>query len=63
MLDDAIGRNGEEIEIEDIIGEEILVNAVSNLLRTPLEIDDQDRTAQRSSKPDTGLRPRDKEST
>ena len=45
MLDDAIGRTGEEIEIEDIIGEEILVNQVSNLLGTPLEIDDQDRTA------------------
>ena len=45
MLDDAIGRNGEEIEIEDIIGEEILVNAVSNLLDTPLEVDEGDRTA------------------
>ena len=44
MLDDAIGQTGKEIEIEDIIGEEILVKGVSNLLGSPFEIDDQDRT-------------------
>ena len=45
MLDDAIGRSGEEVEIEDIIGEEILVNVVSTLLGAPLKIGDQDHTA------------------
>ena len=44
MLDEAIGRPGEEIEIEDIIGEDILVDGVSNLLGIHLEVDAQDRT-------------------
>ena len=45
MLDEAIDRTGEEIEIEDIIGEEILVDGISGLFGTHLEIDEQDRTA------------------
>ena len=45
MLDDAIGRTGEKIEIEDIIGEEILANEVSNIMGTSLVIEEQDRTA------------------
>ena len=45
MLDDAIGRTGEEIEIEDIIGEEIIVKEVSNLLGIPIEVNQQDQTA------------------
>ena len=44
MLDSAIGRAGEEIEIEDITEEEILVRGVSVLLGTPLEVDEEDRT-------------------
>ena len=46
MLDGAIGRSGEEIEIEDIIGEEILVEGVSSLLGVHFEVDEQDRTAE-----------------
>ena len=44
MLDDATGRPGDEIEIEDIIGEEIIVQGVSRVLGTPFEIRDQDNT-------------------
>ena len=42
LLDEAVGRTGEELEIEDIIGEEIVSEGVSRILGTPFELGDQD---------------------
>ena len=44
LLDEAVGRTGEELEIEDIIGEEIVSEGVSRILGTPFELGDQDQT-------------------
>ncbi len=43
MLDEAVGRPGDEIEIEDIIEEEIVIEGVSRILRTPFELSDQNQ--------------------
>ena len=44
MLDEAVGRPGDEIEIEDIIGEEIVVEGVSRILGIPFELSDQNQS-------------------
>ena len=44
MLDEVIGRPGDEIEIEDIIGEEIVIAGVSRILGTPFELSDQNQS-------------------
>ncbi len=45
MLDEALGRDGEEVEIEDILGEEIMMPVVNALLGISLELNDADRKA------------------
>ena len=44
MLDEAVGRPGDEIEIEDIIGEEIVVEGVSRILGIPFQLSDQNQS-------------------
>ena len=44
MLDEVIGRPGDEIEIEDIIGEEIVIEGVSRILGAPFELSDQNQS-------------------
>lgn len=44
MLDEALGRNGEHIEIEDILGEEIIMEAVNSVISKKLKINDTDRS-------------------
>ncbi|WP_429462051.1 ATP-dependent nuclease [Paraburkholderia sp. JPY465] len=43
MLDDALGRPDSDSEIEDILGEEILLPALNALLSVPLKLTDADR--------------------
>jgi len=45
MLDEALGRAGEEVEIEDILGEDIIMEAVRTLTGKPLRLSENDRTA------------------
>ena len=44
MLDEALGRNGEHVEIEDILGEEIIMEAVNFVISKKLKINDTDRS-------------------
>ena len=44
MLDEALGRNGEHVEIEDIFGEEILMDAVNTVVNKKLKLNDTDRS-------------------
>ena len=43
MLDEALGRNGEHVEIEDIFGEDIILEAVKTLINKPLKLNEADR--------------------
>lgn len=45
MLDNVLDRSGEPVEIEDILGEEIMISAVNALLGKPLKLNDDDRKA------------------
>ena len=45
MLDEALGRGGAETEIEDILGEEILLPAVSAILGQSIKLTANDRAA------------------
>lgn len=45
MLDAALGREGTETEIEDILGEEILLPCVSDVVDRSVELADTDRAA------------------
>ena len=42
MLDESIGRPGEEIEMEDVIGEAIILEGLSKVLATEFKIDEED---------------------
>ena len=44
MLDEALGRNGEDVEIEDIFGEEIILEAVNTIINKKLKLNDADRS-------------------
>ena len=41
MLDEAIGRSGDEIEVEDIVGEELVIQGLSKILGTSFDLSDQ----------------------
>ncbi len=43
MLDEGIGRNGDEVEIEDILGEDIVMEAIKSFIGKSLKINDSDR--------------------
>jgi len=43
MLDEAIGLNGKEVEIEDILGETIILEAVNAVINKQLQLDNNDR--------------------
>lgn len=43
MLDDALGRSGDEVEIEDILGESIIMEAVKAVINKQLVLNDDDR--------------------
>jgi predicted ATPase len=45
MLDDVLGRTGQEVEVEDILNENILLSAVGAILGVTLELADDDRRA------------------
>lgn len=45
MLDDALDLNGNDVEIEDILGEDIVVVAVNALIGKSLKLNDTDRKA------------------
>jgi energy-coupling factor transporter ATP-binding protein EcfA2 len=45
MLDDVLGRSGEQLEIEDILGEDIIIPALSSVLGKPLKLNAADRDA------------------
>lgn len=45
MLDDTLGQTGAEVEIEDIVGETILLPAVNSVLGQELKLSDADRKA------------------
>lgn len=43
MLDEALGRSGDEVEIEDILGESIIMDAVKVIINKQLVLNDDDR--------------------
>jgi len=43
MLDEALGRNGENIEIEDVLGEDIVMKALKSVISNQLKLNDADR--------------------
>lgn len=43
MLDDALGRSGDEVEIEDILGESIIMDAIKSVINKQLVLNDDDR--------------------
>ena len=43
MLDEAIGLNGKNVEIEDIFGETIIIDAVNSAISDKLDLNDSDR--------------------
>jgi hypothetical protein len=45
MLDEVLGRPGDEVEIEDIPGEAIILPAVNAIVGTPLTLTEADRRA------------------
>ena len=45
MLDDFVGRSGQEVEIEDLLGEDIILEGVEAILGRPLAISSEDRSA------------------
>ncbi|OFX18338.1 MAG: hypothetical protein A2Z18_00965 [Armatimonadetes bacterium RBG_16_58_9] len=45
MLDDALGRSGTETEIEDLLGEEILLPGVNAILGQTIKLTAADRAA------------------
>ncbi len=45
MLDEALGRSGEEVEVEDILGEAIVLPAVKAVIGKSLSLTDADRKA------------------
>jgi energy-coupling factor transporter ATP-binding protein EcfA2 len=44
MLDEALGRDGEHLEIEDIFGEEIILAAVNSVVNKKIKINTNDRS-------------------
>lgn len=45
MLDEVLGRSGDEVEIEDVLGEEIILSGVGGVIGEVLRIDESDRAA------------------
>jgi hypothetical protein len=45
MLDEVLGRPGEEVEIEDIVGEDIVLSALKVLIGKTIKLNDADRQA------------------
>lgn len=45
MLDGILGRSGQQVEIEDVFGENILVPAVKAFIGKPLQLNESDRKA------------------
>ena len=45
MLDDVLNRPGQEVEIEDILGEAIFVSGVEKVLNQSFRLEDRDRSA------------------
>jgi hypothetical protein len=45
MLDDTLGQKGKEVEVEDILGEEIIIPGVNSILKKTLILNDEDRKA------------------
>lgn len=43
MLDEALGRSGDEVEIEDILGESMIMDAVKSVINKQLVLNDDDR--------------------
>lgn len=43
MLDNALGRSGQKVEVEDILGEAIMLSAVNAMLGTTLSLTEEDR--------------------
>ncbi len=43
MLDEALGRNGEHLEIEDILGKDIILPVISALINKELKLDETNR--------------------
>jgi hypothetical protein len=43
MLDEALGRNGQDVEIEDILGEEIIMEFARTVIGKQLKLSDADR--------------------
>ena len=45
MLDDVLGRTGEEVEVEDLLGEDIIMPAVRAVFGKAIKLNDNDRRA------------------
>ena len=45
MLDDVLGRSGQEVEVEDILGEDIIMPAVKAVVGKAIELTEADRRA------------------
>lgn len=45
MLDDVLGRSDEDVEVEDILGEAVIMPAVNALIGKTIELGDNDRKA------------------
>ena len=45
MLDEVLGRVGQEVEIEDILGESIVISGLASVLEKPLKLNKADRSA------------------
>ena len=45
MLDDVLNRPGQEVEIEDILGEALIVSGVERVLQQSFHLEDRDRAA------------------
>ena len=45
MLDDVLSRSGQEVEIEDILGEALIIPGLEAVLDEPLQLDQADRSA------------------
>ena len=45
MLDDFMGRAGQEVEIEDLLGEDIILEGIEAILGRPLVLSGEDRSA------------------
>ena len=45
MLDDVLSRPGQEVEIEDILGEELIIRGLEKVLDNTLQLEQKDRSA------------------